>query len=255
MKGLEKIGKSENFEGLGRGRLIRGRLPWSRPSALRSRETNEHVTITWTHTRLTHPPSNVSLVSLSPPDSASFHVDNRIYPKPILSFRRCAPTREESLPHLKKEGRGRDIDICPKFQWILSTCSRVPPTGDASPSRTASFPNPRRHPPPHPPHWDPLSFPSSPVSSALHGGHRQDVSFPPGLLPRPLPRGRLSCPSPYTQPDKVPSVTCPLTSPLLPCLTSSAGQGLGGEQGISERDGRARMTLTRALRGQGGVAG
>lgn len=79
--------------------------------------------------------------------------------------------------------------------------------------------------------WWPGFLPGSPLSSALRDSRYRTCLYPQGFYLG------LFFLFPYTQPDKVPSVTCPLTIPLLSCLTSSAGQGLRGEQGTGEREG------------------
>lgn len=171
----------------------------------------------------------------------------------LLSWPRCR----------RKAGGGRAAVVSPGSPRTLPRCPRAPRAGNAFLSRLA---RPRSQ----PLAWDPLprrgglaSFLSFPLGSAPRGGHAQDVSLPPappGLLPGSALPARPWSLFPETQVDKAPSVTCPPTSPLLPCLTASAGQALGGWRtgrgrgGGRRARGRARTTLARASR-RGGFGG
>lgn len=150
----------------------------------------------------------------------------------LLSWPRC--------PRCRKAGGGRAAVVSPGSPRTLPRCPRAPRAGNAFLSRLA---RPRSQ----PLAWDPLprrgglaSFLSFPLGSAPRGGRAQDVSLPPappGLLPgSALPAWPWSL-FPETQVDKAPSVTCPPTSPLLPCLTASAGQALGGWRTGDRREG------------------
>lgn len=178
----------------------------------------------------------------------------------VLSLLFVLATMSAAQEGGRREGRL----VSPRSPRTLPRCPRAPRAGNAFLSRLA---RPRSQ----PLAWDPLprrgglaSFLSFPLGSAPRGGHAQDVSLPPappGLLPGSALPARPWSLFPETQVDKAPSVTCPPTSPLLPCLTASAGQALEGWRtgrgrgGGRRARGRARTTLARASRRRGGFGG
>lgn len=148
----------------------------------------------------------------------------------LLSWPRCR----------RKAGGGRAAVVSPGSPRTLPRCPRAPRAGNAFLSRTASFPTPC---------LGPTSAPRRPgflpqFPSRLRSARRPctgRVLTPRPAPPRAPPWVRASSPAlepvPETQVDKAPSVTCPPTSPLLPCLTASAGQALGGWRTGDRREG------------------
>lgn len=209
------------------------------------------MTAAWTRTRSARPPSSALHGSLSAPTAP-----HSACPEPTLVLATMSEVQEGG----RREGRRR-------FSRIPTHAAKVPsrparwkcfPVS----SRTASFPTPCLGPAsaPRRPGFLP-QFPSR-LRSARRPctGRVLTPRPPPGLLPGSALPARPWSLFPETQVDKAPSVTCPPTSPLLPCLTASVGQALGGWRtgrgrgGGRRARGRARTTLARASR-RGGFGG